>query len=94
MNLLARRNRRYRALHAGLNDPLTVVLGPGLYKILSRGPREAPREGVSDERVRETQREWAVGVKYISCARALDLFSCRFTQHLQLSTLFSTPADR
>lgn len=39
MDLLARRNRCYRALHAGLNDPLTVVWAVRDI-IAKRGPRE------------------------------------------------------
>lgn len=67
MYSLARRNRRYRTLHAVLNGPLTVVLGPELSEILSQSPRKVLHEGVSEERARETPREWVVGVKYISC---------------------------
>jgi len=35
MNLLTRKNRRYRTLHAGLNDPLTVVSGPELRDVIA-----------------------------------------------------------
>lgn len=58
MNLLARKNRRYRTLHAGLNDPLTVVSGPELRDVIA-----APHEGVRDGRIRETPREWNIDVK-------------------------------
>lgn len=40
MNLLARKNRCYRTLHAGLNDPLTVVSGPELRDVITE-----PHEG-------------------------------------------------
>lgn len=40
MNSLARKNRRYRTLHAGLNDPLTVVSGPELRDVIA-----TPHEG-------------------------------------------------
>jgi len=52
MNLLTRKNRRYRTLHAGLNDPLTVVSGPELRDVIA-----TPHEEVRGGRIRETPRE-------------------------------------